>query len=159
MERLFIITFFLGILNAYEIMNWKSESGIQMANLLLFTNQKPAILRGNKGRFLQGEEINLQLVLPSDSYSIKAVYFDLGKSSYHKILSVQKINDALYELKFKELRKGFYILTIQSEGITFKRTIHTIFAIANNSNELDEFIIDTLKKTQYLIQNLLSKIF
>jgi len=120
-----------------------------MANLLLFTNQKPAILRGNKGRFLQGEEINLQLVLPSDSYSIKAVYFDLGKSSYHKILSVQKINDALYELKFKELRKG----------ITFKRTIHTIFAIANNSNELDEFIIDTLKKTQYLIQNLLSKIF
>lgn len=149
MERLFIIIFFLGILNAYEIMNWKSESGIQMANLLLFTNQKPAILRGNKGRFLQGEEINLQLVLPSDSYSIKAVYFDLGKSSYHKILSVQKINDALYELKFKELRKG----------ITFKRTIHTIFAIANNSNELDEFIIDTLKKTQYLIQNLLSKIF
>jgi len=120
-----------------------------MANLLLFTNQKPAILRGNKGRFLQGEEINLQLVLPSDSYSIKAVYFDLDKSSYHKILSVQKINDALHELKFKELRKG----------ITFRKTIHTIFAIANNSNELDEFIIDTLKKTQYLIQNLLSKIF
>lgn len=32
MRELFIITFFLGTLNAYEIINWKSESGIQMAN-------------------------------------------------------------------------------------------------------------------------------
>ena len=27
-----IITFFLGTLNAFEIMNWKPESGIEMAN-------------------------------------------------------------------------------------------------------------------------------